>query len=271
MIRYRAIFLILLFLTGPAPDIAQGGIGGRQQLLYFDPDSAQGNLGHLKDAFNSFLQGAGLDITAQPVSRIEAFETLAPEATFLVIPRWYLHTPEADLLMPLLVLSRKGNQSFRKLIMAQAGSNLQATQLEGRKVAMATINRDAARSRLRQTLLVPFGLEEHPPQFVFTSRDYDSLIALLLGKVEAAVISASSLEQLLTMNPKLVKRLKTIGRSAPIATPVLSQRGPSGEQEQLLKSLLKLGPGEQQENFMQLLGFDAWFPFPTQRDGRSRP
>ncbi len=267
LVRTLTNLLVIVLLLNLCQLVARAEGGDRDQLIYFDPDSAQGNLARLKDEFNSFLQGAGLNISAQPVTRIDAFESLAENSAFLVVPRWYLEIPQASTLTPLLVLADQGRQSFRKIIVVRQDSGLKASDLKDRKVAMAMVNRDAARELVSRTLLAQYNLDQNSPQFILTPRDYDSIIALLLGKVEGAVISARSLVRMGRMNPALVKRMKTVGESSPIPTPVLCLRGKHHDRDKLLKLFLAMNGGMKQEVFMQILGFDGWQEYSVAQNG----
>jgi len=234
---------------------------GNSKLIYFDPDSAQGNLGRLKDEMNLFLQGQGLDLEAQPVSRIDTFEQLMAqdEPIYVVVPRWYLDQQQAELLVPILASLTKGQPVHSKVIVVRRDSVLGPTDLIKRPVAMAAVNRQAAKQELNAALFAEHGLDCDEPRFIFTSRDYDSLIALLLGRVDAAVVVKRSLSRLADINPAMVKQLKTIAQSGPLPNPVLCRRGKDYIVDgPVIAALLASTGTKHSEKFMRLLGFDGW-------------
>lgn len=257
--RFCSLMLGLLLVLLSTVAEVRGGESTPKQLIYFDPDSAQGNLGRLKDEMNQFMEQHDLDIQVQPVARIDSFEQLIAQhnSLYLVVPLWYLNENGGALsLTPLLSPQTDGLPEYHKVIVVRQDSLLQPAELKNKKMAMAAINRDAARKELDKALFSRHGLDTTAPQFILTSRDYDSLIALLLGRVDAAVVVKGSLSRLATVNPAMIQRLKTIAESAALPTPVLCLRGaPPDTATAIIKVFTNQ---EQQEKFMRILGFDSW-------------
>ena len=265
--RFCSLLLgLFLVLLGTGAEV-RAGESTPQQLIYFDPDSAQGNLGRLKDELNQFLQRHDLDIQAQPVARIDTFEQLINaqhDPIYLVVPLWYLNKNGGALsLTPLLSPLTDGRPEYHKVIVVRQDSLLQPAELKNKTMAMAAINREAARIELDKALFNRHGLDTSSPQLILTSRDYDSLIALLLGRVDAAVVVKGSLDRLATVNPAMIQRLKTIAESTALPMPVLCVRGvsPGTATADIIKVFTH---PEQQEKFMRILGFDRWQLYASQ-------
>ena len=150
---------------------------------------------------DSFLQGAQVALTFQPFARQRDFENQIRQMrpAFVLLPYWYYEIYHNELQLELLLSPvQNGTLTYTKVLLVRREAALSVEALKEKKLAMTAMGPVGTEflSDLLQTDLGQLKIN-----VITTSKDSDSLFALALGQVDAAVVSRQNLEQFGFINP----------------------------------------------------------------------
>jgi hypothetical protein len=221
--RYRrAIIPILVMLV-----VFMYGIAAAErypaELFYFYPDSPQSNLSRLKRNMDDLLFSAGLPISFQPFTHLVDLENQLNKRppAFIFIPQWYFEKYGAALhLRPFLVPVRKGNASYRKILVALKNSSLTRIQMSHTTMAMTSMGPDGD-TALDSILFPHHGVKAHDINAIIVPKDADALFALALGQVDMALVVKENMDLIAKINPNILQSIHPLLESKPIPMPLL--------------------------------------------------
>ncbi|MFC1524740.1 PhnD/SsuA/transferrin family substrate-binding protein [Thermodesulfobacteriota bacterium] len=231
--------------------------------FYFNPDSSQGNMGHLKREMDEFLSHSPLKISFQPFVHLVDLERKLDEKkpAFVFVPNWYLAGRGSQLGMkPLLLPARQGKQSYSKVLLVGKDSGIDLNRIENRSMAMTSMGIDV-QPFLDTILFSRHGVQTENLNIVMVPKDSDALFALVLGQVDAALVTMENLEQLEALNPRLVSGVKKIAETDPISLPVLGYVEGGASVEDLRKFVdyfMQENNDAKKKPIMEMLKIDAW-------------
>ncbi len=260
MIRSRSLLLVLalsIFYTGN-PVRAASTI----DFFYFFPDSTQSNFSLLKQNVDEFFNEAKLDIQFQAFTHEVDFERLVRQRKpgMVLVPAWYFKQHGKELaLKPLVTALRQEHAAYHKALLIRKNDAASHDRLDGKTVAVTNMGPDAD-----QQLNNYFS--EHEIDFtwgniVITPKDADAFYALVLGQVDAAIVSIQTIQVVGRTNPRLEDMVHKLATSSPIPMPLLciTENGLDEKQVKEIKRLL-LRSGKQlpPPSFMQMLHISGW-------------
>lgn len=246
------LILISLFFDGHDARAAN--------FYYFNPDSAQGNLGRLKTEMDGILEKNNLLLSFQPFARLRDFdrEVKAENPAVLFLPAWYLHSEGKKLgLQPILQPIRHGKKNYTKVLLVSKQTIWQANDLANKTIAMTSMGQ-AGNHILNEQLFKHFNLDSNDLSIVTTSKDIDALFALALQQVDAALVAETNLEHVKRINPHIAQQIKIIARSGPIAMPLLCvKKGTDSASINRLKRVF-INQRPQATKLLEMLQIDDW-------------
>ena len=257
-----AIGLILLLAVMVFHDVAwvQAPMA---MLYYFNPDSPQSNLSRLKRDMDDFFSKAKFSITFQPFTHLVDFEQQfkgVPPA-FIFVPHWYINKYGAKLkLQPLLVPVRKGETSYRKILLETKHPNKDLNKSVSITLAMTSMGPDGD-SQLKNILFSPHGVPADKINPIIVPKDFDALFALALGQVDMALVVKSNLDQIASLNPNILRSVLPLMESEPIPMPVLCyvEGVATSDHIEKIKALFLSGKAKKNRStIMEILQINEW-------------
>ncbi len=254
------------FCVGGVFALAADAPPPKQTILFFDPDANHEAIIPISGWFNQFLQEAGLPLRFQPVQGFQVFTAmLKEEATqYVIVSSQFLGHPEASGLQPLLVPSSGGDVYYRKVLLDRGAEG--PADLKSKTIAMTTGSGQFKEQseRLVQNLR-PKGREVDRPRFLQVSKDVDALLALAFSRVDAAIVTPTSVDVLKRINPKTVESFRVVTETervlrAPLCRLKTTPTNPALEQR-LLALFKKMADSDPGKKAMRSLTFDSWVDF----------
>ncbi len=262
MRKTRIISLILLLITAVFHETVSAEFRPIE-LFYFNPDAPQSNLSRLKRDMDKFLSKAGFPISFQPFAHLVDFETQIRKTPpgFLFVPEWYLKRYGAKLnLRPLLIPVRKGEASYRKVLLGTEHMELDFSRVPHPTVAMTSMGPDGE-AALNAMLFSPHGVTAGKVNPIIVPKDTDALFALALGQVDMALVVKENLDLIAKINPNILRSVRPLLESEPIPMPVLcfTERVVSASAVRKLKALFLNGKAEESRlRIMEMLQINEW-------------
>lgn len=239
--------------------------GAEQRWVYhYDPDSAPRDAGRFKAVVAAFLDGVDEKLSFQPFRRLVDFEKRLEEqrpAYLTVAHSWFRKNRERLSLKPLLLPSRRGEQTFRKVLVARS-AGITVEQLAGRSVAATALDAEAS----FQTLLGTLKVSPKDLRVVSVTRDVDALLALAFGQVDLALVRPRSIDRLRKVNPNAVFGLRTLFTTPPVYRPPICEVGsqPKALTARLVDALRKAPKSPLGKRTLRIMGFDRWDAVPKE-------
>ncbi len=267
MTRHRQLLIFAIFLSLFA--FLADGTGNKkvtfadkgEKFYYFNPDSPQSNMVRLKQEMDNFLKQANFPFSFTPFARFSDFDRLSKVVppNFVLLPQWYFEKNRDKMqFVPLLVPTRNGSTSYRKLLLTSKQSEATLTTLTKKTLAMTFLGADGG-SQLTKLLFAQHNINVDDLNIVVTPKDSDALFALALGQVEMALVSEENLTNIGKVNPIILESVRSLTESIPISLPILCYRKGAIPQEKIeeIKNLF-LGSNKKQIAIMDILQFDGW-------------
>lgn len=254
--------MILLFVG-----TTQTVTAATKDFFYYNPDSLQSNLAHLKSELDQLFARAGYPINFQPFAHHIDFnkKTYEKKPAFLLVPVWYLKKHGSRLnLHPILKPVHNNSDHYQKTLMVTKSSGITNLDIQHRSLAMTTMGPNGE-AILNQVLFSRYGIDANRMSIVTVPKDSDALFALTLGQVDMALVTKQNIDQLKKINPNIVKSLKAIDTSSPIPLPLLCyMRGRVTQQElqNFKRIFLNLGKQKSDLKAMEMLQIDEWKTIP---------
>ncbi len=260
-ISFTIFLVITAFLLGNAGRTEVVLPSHGEKFYYFNPDSPQSNMARLKGAMDSFLKKANFPVAFTPFTRFNDFDrlTLDMPPKFVLLPQWYFQENRDKMqFVPLLVPTRDGPSSYRKVLLTSKQSDISLQTLSQKTLAM-TFMGDRGRARLNRLLFARHQLSVDDLNIVITPKDSDSLFALALGQVDMALVSKVNLDNIARINPRISEAVRPLAQSEPISLPILCylKGGLSQNKIDEIKNLF-LASNSKTNLIMEMLEFDGW-------------
>ena len=261
--RYRITSTCLGVISGLFLLLASASMTAATEFYYFNPDSPQSNLAHLKQEMDTVLATASSPISFQPFARLRDFKHKIREEkpAFLFLPSWYLDYEDSKRQFePLLMSTRQGSPTYQKVLLVQNNSSTDLDTLAQKTIAMTYMGPDYL-DFLNEIIFTRHGLNSRHLNIVSTSKDSDAIFALALRQVDAALVSKDNLEHIGKINPRILKAVRAVAESDPIPLPVIcySKEKVSAEEVAEVKEIFLNGhKGPKNDNLMEMLKIDEW-------------
>nr|MBF0221846.1 PhnD/SsuA/transferrin family substrate-binding protein [Desulfobulbaceae bacterium] len=261
LLAFAIILGLLVFLVGSSGDLRHGFADRGEKFYYFNPDSPQSNMSRLKVEMDSFLKEANFAFSFTPFARFSDFDRLSKVVppNFVLLPQWYFEENREKMqFIPLLIPTRNGTTSYRKLLLTSKNSDTTLSTLSKRTIAMTFLGTDGY-SGLGKLLLAQHHINVNDVNIIVTPKDSDALFALVLGQVDMALVSEENLASIGKVNPIISESVRTLTETIPISLPVLCYRKGTITLEKVeeMKKLF-LGSNKKAVAIMDILQFDGW-------------
>ena len=246
------------FLSSSCPSIAEN-----PKLYFFNPDSAQSNLGRLKLEIETFFDRSGYPVSFQAFSYQTDFDAKINEQQpkFLFAPEWYIKRHGRQLkIKPFLVPIYKGQTTYRMVLLVAKNSRITLDSQEKLSLAMTPAGPDSV-TFLNQVLFPQHQGKAFPFHPVIVPKPADALFALFLGHVDSALVAEEHLEIFKKMLPRIVGGVRPLVLSEPIPMPMLcySKELVAQTEVEKFKAVLLGEKGNRiRKNLLELLQIDEW-------------
>lgn len=252
--------LAVAALGAPLAPLVRAQNGAGPTIHFYSPEANLNNFGTLKGEFDSFLATAG-GSKFQPHSDRAAFErALENRGDLFFMSSWHFaQLKNRNALQPALIGRIRDKSTQRHLLCAKK-SVASIAALKGQRVA------SAGNKAFTASLLADLVGADHrtifPEQNILpVPKDFDALIAIGFGSVQAAVASESSLERLAKNNPRQHDALAQLAKGPERLLPIIVAPAAAGAGgAAVLKVLAGMGADVEGQQRLRLLGLDALVP-----------
>jgi ABC-type phosphate/phosphonate transport system substrate-binding protein len=263
MKRIYLVLIVSVILQGSFLSSSCPSITGDPRLYFFNPDSAQSNLGRLKLVMETFFNQSGYPVSFQAFTYQTDFDSEINEQQpkFLFAPEWYIKKHERKLkIKPFLVPVYKGATTYHKVLLVAASSPITLDSGENHSLAMTSVG-PQSRVFLNQVLF-----QNHFEKMclfspVIVPKSTDALFALFLGHVDSALVVQEHLGNLEKMLPRIIGGVRPLVLSKPIPMPMLcySEKLVTQEEVEKFKTVF-LGEKNKtiRDKLSELLEVDGW-------------
>ncbi|MBW2467133.1 MAG: hypothetical protein JRF02_07520 [Deltaproteobacteria bacterium] len=264
---FACFFLFFLF-TGQSICISTVPSGNTfsKEFYYFNPDSPQSNLGRLKQEFETYFSRNNFRFSFQPFTHFVDFHRLNNEKrpAFILVPEWYYRKYREELkLHPLLIPVRNGSTSYEKILLVSETGRPALNEYEIVSFAMTTMGPDGETSFIKE-LVADELVSIEQLNVINVPKDFDAILALVLGQVKMALVAQDNLEVIADVNPRITQSLKKIDGSVKVSMPVLCYlegRAETGMVKKLTESFHKMTSEQPRNKIMEMLQIDDWQSF----------
>ena len=251
------VIAILLFPGGVTYSVSE------IDFFYYFPDSVQSNFSLLKQEVDSFLNKAKFGGQFQAFSHEVDFDRLVRERKpgMVLVPAWYYDRYGKSLaLKPILTSLRKGRPGYTKILLARKSKPFPSLRLDAMTVAVTNMGPDTAQ-QLNHYFSKCDGVDFSKSNVIITPKDADAFYALVLGQVDAAVVSRETIQAVGQTNPRLVQLVQERAASKPIPMPIICVTDgvmSTKRIDRLKQLLLQSGEQAQLPSFMRMLYISGW-------------
>ena len=238
---------------------------GNNKFYYFNPDSSQSNLTRLKQEMERFLDKKYIALSFQPFAKYHDFHREMKENSpaIVLLPEWYLRkNKEKSDLKPFLQPVRKGQVTYHKVLLVTKESKLTLQGLQHKTIAMTTMGSDTP-DLLNHLIFNQYKINSDSLNIISTPKDSDALFGLVMGQVDAALVSENNLQKIGGINPRIMEIVTSLAKSRPIALPILcicTENGKVSDENimKLKKIFLETEQSDDSADLMEMLQIDAW-------------
>lgn len=262
----RRIFLVIfisIILQGSLLSGMCFPIPGNPELYYFNPDSAQSNLGRLKLEMDTFFDRSGYPVSFQAFSYQTDFDfkIKAQQPQFMFVPEWYIKRYGQKLnIKPLLVPVYKGMTTYRKVLLVAKTSTITLDSIVNRSLAMTSMGPDGE-IMLNQIFFQDNSVMKGVFNPVIVPKGTDALFALALGQVDLALVVKEHMANFEKILPTIIDAVKPLIISEPIPMSMLCYSEELVEQPDIKKMkhvFLNDKNKRARYKIMELLQIDEW-------------
>jgi ABC-type phosphate/phosphonate transport system substrate-binding protein len=252
-----SIFLQVSLLPGTCLPVP-----GNPEFYYFNPDSAQSNMGRLKLEMDTFFNKSGYKVSFQAFSYQTDFDVKIREQRpqFLFAPEWYIKKYGRKMkIKPFLVPVYKGMTTYHKVLLVAKNSPITLDAIATHSLAMTSMGPDS--EPLLKQIFFSGSKKSFSFRPVIVPKTTDALFALFLGHVESALVIKEHFENLEKMLPGIIDGVRPLAVSKPIPTPMLCYMEELVEQsdvEKFKRVFLSEDNKAAQKKLLQLLQIDGW-------------
>lgn len=257
------VFLLSVILQGSFLPSNNPSTAGEPKLYFFNPDSAQSNLGHLKSEMETFFDRSGYPVSFQAFSYQTDFEAKIrdQQPQFLFAPEWYIEKHQRKLkIKPFLEPVHKGTTTYHMVLLVAKSSGITLDSIENHSLAMTSLGPDSW-ELLNQILFPNHFKKTFPLHPVIVPKSVDALFALFLGHVDSALVVQEHLENFEKMLPKIIDGLRPLVLSKPIPMPMFcysEELVAQAEIENFRSVFLAEGSKMFRNRLSELLQIDEW-------------
>lgn len=236
---------------------------GNPEFYYFNPDSAQSNMGHLKLEMDTFFVQSGFKVSFQAFSYQTDLDVKIGEQRpqFLFAPEWYIKKYGRRLkIKPFLVPVYRGMTTYRKVLLVAKNSLITLDAINNRSLAMTSMGPDSE-PFLKQILFSGSSKKSFSFHPVIVPKSTDALFALFLGHVESALVIKEHLKNLEKMLPRIIGGVRPLAVSKPIPMPMLcysAELVDKTDMEKFKHVFLSEDNKTAQKKLLELLQIDGW-------------
>lgn len=233
------------------------------ELYYFNPDSAQTNLGRLKLEMDTFFDRSGYAVSFQAFSYQTDFDhkIKKQQPQFLYVPEWYIKKYGSTLkIKPFLVPVYKGETSYRKVLLVAKTSTITIDSIVNRSLAMTSMGPDSE-VILNQILFPDTPYKSGAFNPVIVPKSTDALFALTLGQVDLALVVKEHMETFKKLLPTIIDSVKPLTVSEPIPMSMLcysEELIKPSDVEKMKNIMLRDDSKKARNKIMELLQIDEW-------------
>jgi hypothetical protein len=263
MNRIYLVIVISVILQGSFLSSSRPSITGDPKLYFFNPDSAQSNLGRLKLVIETFFDRSGYPVSFQAFSYQTDLDAKIKEQQpkFLFAPEWYIKKHGRQLkIKPFLVPVYKGRTTYRMVLLVAKSSRITLASVENLSLAMTPVGPDSG-TFLNQVLFPNHYEKTRPFHPIIVPKSADALFALFLGHVDSALVVEEHLETFKKMLPRIVGGVRPLVLSKPVPMPMLCYSEELVAQTEIDKfKTVLLGEENKtiRSNLSELLRIDEW-------------
>jgi hypothetical protein len=265
---FWAIFTLLLLFGGQSVCISTTASNSTfsKEFYYFNPDSPQSNLDHLKQEFETYFSDNNFPFTFQPFTHFVDFHRLNNERrpSFIFVPDWYFRKYGKDLgLRPLLVPVRNGSTSYKKILLVSQSTSAAANDYDIISFAMTTMGPNGETAAIKK-LIAEELISMQQLNIINVPKDLDAILALVLGQVKMALVAQDNLQVISDVNPRITQTIKKLDRSITVSMPVLCYlegRVESSDVKKVVEAFKKMTAEQPRNKIMEMLQIDDWQKF----------
>ena len=267
-IPFGTAFLLLFLFGGQSICISTvtSNNSWPKEFYYYNPDSPQSNLGHLKQEFDAFLSENNFSYAFQPFTHFADFHRLNSKnhPSFILVPDWYYRQYGKTLgLRPLLVPLRHGNNSYKKILLISPVSSEAVNDYDIISFAMTTMGPDVPISVIKG-LLADQLISIQQLNIINVPKDLDAILALVLGQVKMALVAQDNLQTIADANPRIVQRIKKLNKTVTVPMPVIcyeENQVDKEDVERFISVFMKMAKEHPRNKIMEMLQIDDWQKF----------
>ncbi len=266
MKRYLAIVTLLLlsFLLSPVYTPTSTCSAAKKFNFYFYyPDSILTNLGQLAYAVDIFFMEGDAEVYFQAFHHKVDFDRMfkVTQPSLVLLPEWYYRDYRNVLdVTPIMTPTRNGKTEYTKVLVVNKRKPFELDELAGRVLAMTPMGQHAV-EHLNNDLFPGRDIAFSACEIIPVGKDADALYALLIGQVDAAVVSAGTITTVVEMNKHMGKLIKVLAESQPVPMPLLCVLNADKEQEdvkRVTEFIFEQGGQQALPEVMEILDLDGW-------------
>jgi hypothetical protein len=158
---------------------------------------------------------------------------------------------------------RNGSTSYEKILLVSETGRPALNEYEIVSFAMTTMGPDGETSFIKE-LVADELVSIEQLNVINVPKDFDAILALVLGQVKMALVAQDNLEVIADVNPRITQSLKKIDGSVKVSMPVLCYlegRAETGMVKKLTESFHKMTSEQPRNKIMEMLQIDDWQSF----------
>lgn len=252
---YASLWISILLL--PIFVIVSADAASKCTVYFYNPESNVDNFASLKTKLDTYFKSFGL-YQFQPFSDRGVFEKKiqGKHNGILLLSSWHYKALREKLpIKPILVGVIDGKTTQLKVLSSKKKvDNLET--LKGSTVASA-----GSYDYTRNLLKLMLGIDKLVDSFQILSvpKDIDALISVGFGLAEVALTTESSIDMLLSINPRLHKKLTILVKSRETLLPIVAiPKVYTPGVIKLIEIVENMGKTPVGEKSIRMLGLDGW-------------
>lgn len=231
----------------------------KHTVYFYNPESNVNNFASLKIRLDTYLKNFGL-YKFQPFRDRDTFEKIIQENQdgILLLSSWHYKILREKLsIKPVLVGVVDGKTTQLKVLSSR--KNIHDLELLKDGTVASAGSDDYTRNLLRQMLSKDKNPLVDSFQILNVPKDIDALISVGFGLADVALTTESSLDMLLSINPRLYKKLTILAKSRETLLPIVAvSKAHNPGAAKLLEIVENMGKTPDGEKSIQMLGLDGW-------------
>ncbi len=225
-------------------------------ILVYEPYTLGADMAGLVRTANSYFDQTQGSIEFQPVTELDQFLEMLPEADYTIMPSLVHRQVKSDhYVESLLVSKRNGQADYNKLVLSGASGPETVDELPGSDVGMLRFGR-VTEAVLNESFFAA-GNDAQQLNIIDVSKPVDAVMAASFGQVEAAIVNSISYDLISGEQPQLVDSLEIIAESEPFPRPGLYAINGSDE-ERVKDIFMEMGESSAGRELLSRFQIDGW-------------